>query len=309
MHEFQDEKFKSIRALQATAVNYKLIRKIKDDKFDEEKLHQYSLFVQLGVRDLQVAVVDTDPNRLIFFEDYIFNDLSSREDLLEVVHSLFESHELLMAGFWRSVIFSMKNNQLAQVPAALFVPEGAEEYLRLNAQFLKERDDVLFCRHKKTDAVTVFALQKEIHQWISKLYSNSSVKFIHQSAALIEGVMAYASQHAGTPLYIYVDRFKLHILSVSGGRLVYYNQFVIKQFADYIKYIMLVMKGLSMDQGDSQVVLWGYIGKSSPHYQEFYKYIRNVVFGGRPPDLKFGYMFDEVQEHHFFDLFAINLLS
>ena len=89
----------------------------------------------------------------------------------------------------------------------------------------------------------------------------------------------------------------------------YYNQFVIKQFADYIKYIMLVMKGLNMDQATSQVVLWGYIGKNSPHYQEFSKYIHNVAFGGRPPHLKFGYMFDEVQEHHFFDLFAMNLLT
>ena len=295
--------------MQATSVSYKLIKKIKDDKFDEEKLHQYTLLVQLGVRDLQVAVVDTDPGRLIFFEDYILNDLSSRDDLLEVLHVLFESHELLMAGFWRSVIFSIKNNQLAQVPQALFVPEGAAEYLHFNAQFYKEKDEVLFCRHQETDLVTVFALQRELHRWIANLYANSSVKFIHQSASLIEGVLSYSRAHEGSPLYLYVDRFKLHILSVKNDKLLYYNQFVIKQFADYIKYIMLVMKGLNMDQDTSQIVLWGYIGKNSPHYQEFYKYIRNVVFGGRPPHLKFGYMFDEVQEHHFFDLFSMNLLN
>ena len=120
--------------------------------------------------------------------------------------------------------------------------------------------------------------------------------------------MAYAEENPGTPLYVYVDRFKMHILSVKNNKLIYYNQFAIKQFSDYVKYIMLVMKGLNMDQTTSQVVLWGYIGKNSPHYQEFYKYIRNVVFGGRPPHLKFGYIFDEVQEHHFFDLFAMNLL-
>ena len=69
------------------------------------------------------------------------------------------------------------------------------------------------------------------------------------------------------------------------------------------------MKGLNMDQNSSQVVLWGYIGKNSPHYQEFYKYVRNVVFGGRTPHLKFSYMFDEIQDHHFFDLFSIHLLN
>ncbi len=295
--------------MQAATVSYKLIKKIKDDKFDEEKLHQYPLLAQLGVRDLQVAVVDTDPNRLVFFEDYIFNDLSSREEQLELLHTLFESHELLMAGFWRSVIFSIKNNQLVQVPNSLFVPEGAAEYLRFNAQFDTEKEEILYCHNEQTDAVTVFAMPTELHQWISKLYVNSSVKFIHQSAALIEGVLTCAKEMSDSPLYIYIDRFKLHILSVKKGELVYYNQFVIKQFADYVKYIMLVMNGLAMDQGTSQVVLWGYIGKNSPHYQEFYKYIHNVTFGKRPSHLKFGYMFDEVQEHHFFDLFSMNLLK
>lgn len=131
---------------------------------------------------------------------------------------------------------------------------------------------------------------------------------MHQSAALIEGVLEYAKANEN-PLYIYVDRFKLHILSVSNGKLLYYNQFLIKQFSDYVKYIMLVLKGLGMDQNTSQIVLWGYIGKNSPHYLEFVKYVRNVGFGGRPAYLKFGYLFDEVQEHHFFDLFSIYLLK
>ena len=120
--------------------------------------------------------------------------------------------------------------------------------------------------------------------------------------------MDYQKKLSGTPLYIYVDRFKLHILYTQEGKLIYYNQFVIKQFSDYVKYIMLVMKGLQIDQISSQVVLWGYIGKNSPHYQEFYKYIRNVTFADRPGHIKFGYMFDEVQEHHFFDLYSLNLL-
>jgi hypothetical protein len=57
------------------------------------------------------------------------------------------------------------------------------------------------------------------------------------------------------------------------------------------------------------VVLWGYIGNNSPHYHEFYKYINNVTFGGRPHGLRFGFPFDEVQEHHFFDLFSIHLIE
>ncbi len=292
----------------ATTVSHKLIKKIKDDRFDAERLDQYTLLAQLGVRDLQVAVIDED-KRLLFFEDYIFNGLNSYDELMTALAGLYESHELLTAGFWKKVTFSIKNNHLVQVPDALFTPDAAADYLKLNANAEQDKDDILLCKQQRIEAVTVFGIQKGLHQWIESLYANSTVQFIHQSAALIEGVLQYAPGVEGTPLYIYVDRFKLHIISVRDGKLIYYNQFVIKQFADYIKYIMLVMKGLGMDQQRSQVVLWGYIGKNSPHYQEFYKYIRNVVFGGRPTHLKFGYMFDEVQEHHFFDLYSINLFN
>jgi hypothetical protein len=293
--------------LRQTAINYKLIKKVKDEKFDEEHLHLYSLLVQLGVRDCQVAVID-DEKRIVLLEDYVFGEMSSHEELIDQLRGLFESHQLLMAGFWKKVTLSIKNNKMVQVPEALFIEDAAAEYLKFNASIDLTKEDVLFCQNKLTDAITVFAVQKELHQLVREVYLNTTVNIIHQSAALIEGLLDYKKKLAGTPLYIYVDRFKLHILYVQEGKLVYYNQFVIKQFSDYVKYIMLVMKGLQIDQATSQVVLWGYIGKNSPHYQEFYKYIRNVSFAGRPSHIKFGYMFDEVQEHHFFDLFSMNLL-
>ena len=68
------------------------------------------------------------------------------------------------------------------------------------------------------------------------------------------------------------------------------------------------MKAMGMDQATSRVVLWGYIGNNSPHYQEFIKFVRNVSFGARPKHLKFGYLFDEMQDHHFFDLYSLSLL-
>jgi hypothetical protein len=295
--------------LQAAAISYKLIKKIKDDKFDEEELQHYDLLVQLGARDLQAAVIDPRDKRVIFFEDYILNDLSSHEELLTILKTIFDSHELLTAGFWHSVLFSVKNNKMVQVPGPLFEEAAIADYIGFNAVVDPEKEDFLFCRNISSDAVTVFAFQKDLHQWISSLYSNSTVRFVHQSAALIEGVIEYSKSVTGEPLYIYVDRFKLHILAGKNETRIYYNQFVIKQFADYVKYIMLVMKGLNMDQNTSQVILWGYVGKNSPHYQEFYKYIHNVVFGGRSSHLKFGYVFDEIQEHHFFDLFSTNLLN
>ncbi len=295
--------------MQSTAIGYKLIKKIKDDRFDEENIHQYDLLIQLSVRDFQIGIVDSSDGRVLFFEDYVLGDLSSHQELLNLFQTLFESHPVLQAGFWRCVKVSVKNSKFVQVPNSLFIEEAASDYLKFNATLDQEKEEVTFCHNRSIDAVTIFAVQKDLVSWLNRIYSNTQIQVFHQSSALIEGVLQFAEQTKKSRLYIYVDRFKLHILSIENNKLVYYNQFAIKQFSDYVKYIMLVMKGLGMDQQTSEIVLWGYISNNSPHYQEFVKYIRNITFGGRPSGLKFGYIFDEVQDHHFFDLFSIHMLN
>jgi hypothetical protein len=293
--------------LQSTSLGYKLIKKIKDDRFDEDHIHQYDLLIQLGVKDLQIGIVDTADSRLLYFEDYVFGDLTSHEELLRLFQTLFESHPLLLAGFWKCVKISIKSQKFVQVPAALFLPEAASEYLRFNAALEPEREELCYTYSENGEIITVFVVQRDLQAWLRKLYTHSTVYFSHQSAALIDGYLFYAAHDQPSRLYVYVDRFKLHLISVNEGRLIYYNQFVIKHFSDYVKYIMLVLQGLGMNQETSQVALWGYIGKNSPHYLEFIKYVRNVSFGGRPAFLKFGYIFDEMQEHHFYDLFSLHL--
>lgn len=294
--------------MSAIATRHKLIKKIKDEKFDEEKLHRYILLAQIGAKDFQAAVIDSEDNRLIFFEDYVFSEVNSQSELQAALQSLFDSHEYLTAGFWKEVKLSVKNTKFIQVPSSLFVESAAPEYLKFNAILDSDKESVQICHNVKTDAVTIYAVPNEMLEWLKRVYVNTTFHLFHQSAALIEGVLTSARGDT-QPLYVYVDRFKLHVLFTKGGKLIYYNQFPIKQFTDYVKYIMLVMNAMGMNQETSQVVLWGYIGKKSPHYEEFVKYVRNVSFGGRPTHLKFGYLFDEVQEHHFFDLYSLNLLS
>ena len=294
--------------MQTIAANYKLIKKIKDDRFDEELLHQYDLLIQTGPKDFQLAVIDNSENRLLILEDYAMGNVQSHAELLSALKELFDAHALLKAGFWKQVKIGIKNNKLCQMPDSLFIENKAVDYLRLNATVDENKEKVLFCRSTLNESVTVFAVQQDLYDWLTGIYKNTANYFFHQSAALIEGVIAQ-SQKKENPLYLYIDRFKLHILSAPQGKLVYYNQFPVKQFSDYVKYIMLVLNGLNLDQQTSEIILWGYIGKNSPHYQEFIKYIRNVKFGEQPAHLKFSYLFDEVQEHHFFDLYSLQLLN
>jgi hypothetical protein len=293
--------------LQST-LNYKLIKKIQDERFDVDLINQYDLLIHVGPRDMQVGVIDSRESKMLLLEDFVFPLLTSQDEVLQVLEQLFDDHSLLKAAFWKVIKISIKNNKFVQVPQVLFVEESQEEYLKFNAQINHEKEYVQSVINKQSNAATVFTFPKDLKDWFQKLYP-SNVVFIHQSAVLIEGITQVSKSRDDNPLYIFVDRFKLHIVYAKKGKLIYYNQFVIKQFAEYVKYIMLVLKTLNLSQESSQVVLWGYIGRNSPHYNEFYKYINNVVFGQRPKHLKFGYMFDELQDHHFFDLYSMHLVG
>jgi hypothetical protein len=295
--------------LQPTTLTYKLIKKIKDERFDEELIHQYHLLIALSTRDFQVVIIDPKENRVLLLEDYVLPALDSHKELLHVLVQLFDAHALLRAGFWKRIKVSVKNQKFVQVPNALFSEDCLADYLKFNAPLDLREESLLAINNPLADAKTVFAVSKDLQDWLLSIYPTNPPIFVHQSAALIEGILKFSENRNDEALYIYVDRFKLHILSCTKGKLIYYNQFVIKQFSDYVKYIMLVMKSLNLNQHTSQVILWGYIGKNSPHYQEFYKYINNVTFGDVPAYLQFGYMFDEVQEHHFFDVYSVHLLG
>lgn len=290
-------------------LTYKLIKHVKDERFDEDKIHQYALLINLGPRDVQFAVIDPAENRILTIEDYVFPKVSSHQDLIQSLDQLYEGHAYAKAGFWKQVTVCLKNQNFVQVPQVLFSEDALEDYLKFNTHTNANQEDFIPVFLKNSQAVTVFAIHKDLKAWFNAAYPSQAPVFVHQSGALIEGAMEMAKQYPDNPLFLYIDRFKLHIISTHNGKLIYYNQFLIKQFSDYVKYIMLVMKSLNINQQEGKVVLWGYIGNNSPHYQEFYKYINNVSIGKRPSHMLFTYPFDEIQDHHYFDLYSISLCS
>lgn len=286
---------------------YKLLKKTKDDKFDVDLLHQYNLYLLIGIRDLQVGVICGDTNRILLLEDYGLSSVKSYQELVAILENLFDDHHLLKAGFWNEVKVGLKNNKFSLVPSGLFMEEAILDYLKLNCRINPETDNLNYYRHLKSDAVNCFAINKRLADWLGSLYPTKQVCFLHQSSGLIEGALSELSRAPKDSIFVYIDRFKIHIIASKNGSLEYYNQFQVKEFDDYIKYIMLVMKGLERDQKTTPVTLWGYLGQSSKHYKELSKYIKNISFGSRPKFLKFNYMFDEIQDHQYFDLYSLHL--
>ncbi|EMR02692.1 DUF3822 family protein [Cesiribacter andamanensis] len=280
--------------------------KIKDPRFSIDDLQDYSLLLQAGEREFQLAVIDTKSNRCLLLEHYNLFDFSSEEEHQRLIENLFEDHHLLMAGFWHSVRFSVKNLRFSLIPAALFDKEQSAAYLRLTSP-LPATDSILYYRHLKNSIITVFGAEQRFMEWLSRRYPNLKIQVIHHISAFTEGVLHSSDHSSGQDVFLLLENGLLSVLITQGNKLQYANLFRCQEPADFLRYLMMVLKQFGLDQTSTKIQLWGNVPPDSPWFRAVKPYLGNLSFGSRPPFLSFHYMFDEAADQRFFDLFSLYL--
>ena len=289
--------------MEATVATLKHIRKHKDrNRFNIDNLQDYCLSIIVGQHDFQFCVTDTRKNRVLLLEDYIIQGGDTPQQQLDAISRVYEDNSLINAAFWKEVKVCVKNRQFSLVPTPLFDLQEAHNYLQLNAAYDPELDECLAYPHNQAKMTTTFAVPKPLAEFFQSKYPNGNLRIFHQSSALLEGLLKFEGTSRQKTMFIFIDRFFLHISVVKNNGLEYYNIFPIRTSEDYIKYMLGVMQTLKMDQKTSRVVLQGFIRPQSNHHKFLQKYARNTAFGRRPGNLKLSYDFDEVGEHQYFDL-------
>ena len=291
----------------STGVSHTLKVQAKAQRFDVDDLHNYSLSVQMGIRDIQLCVTDSADNAIMLLEDYSLDGVKSVNTRIQALEKLFSQHSLLQAGFWANVKISLKTHKFALVPKSLFAPEGAMDYLSINCEVKSKSEDVSYYKHISTDSVNVFAVDRKLMKWVEDTYPSQKVQLIHQGSALIEGIIKYDDHSHEKMMFCNIDQGILHVVVTLKKDVLYYNQFAVRESQDYLRFIMLVFKELELNQKTTKLLLWGIIKQNSPHVELLRKYIRNISFGERPTYLKAGYEFDEIPEHQYFDVMNVLL--
>lgn len=286
--------------MNSTFTPYNIIKQIKDDKFNVEHLQHYNLSLQVGYSEFQIAVIDIRNQRCLIMESY---ELHRDTDLHAALVSIFEDHHFLKAGFWNSVKVAFKNNKFSLVPYSLFDRENLREYLTINVQ--SEDDSLFYYKHEKLKAVNVFAASSEIVSFFNGSYPGTTLHFLHQESVLIEGISKYEDFSFNRNMSLLMERNAVNVLVHEEQKLIYCNRFNFFSPQKLMQYIMTVMHELNLDQYETRTIVWGDIQASSETFEVLQKYIYNISFGGKLPLLQFGYVFDEIEDHNFFDLFSI----
>lgn len=287
-----------------TTAQYKLRQKVKDNKFSIDLLDQYNLLLQAGEREFQLIIVDSKSHRCLLLEHYDLFGTESQESYLNTLEHLFRDHHLLMAGFWNGVKLSVKNQKFCLVPASLFDKDKLSAYLGLSCKTEELNDRLFYYKHVKNSAVTVFAANARLIDWLNERYPNLGIQVLHHTSALTEGILNYNDLSSQQDVFLLLENNMLSIVVTNDHKLAYCNLFHCQNEKEFVRYVLLVFQQFQLDRNTTKTVLWGNIDSKSSWFAELYPYIRNLSFGNRPKFVNFSYMFDEVQDHRFFDLYS-----
>jgi hypothetical protein len=291
------------------SVSFQLTSRVKDEKLNIDDLQYYCLSMLIGTERFQCCVTDVRNNLCLLLEDYVIEGVNSPFEHKQVLQAIFEDHHLLMAGFWHSVKIAFSNSKFTLVPVSLFDENHMGDYLKYASTLDEKEDELFYYKQIHAKAVNVFAVEREVIDWLrNQVYPTLQLQIMHQSSALIEGVLTYEGrQKRLQTIGVFIEENKLHITVGRNKHLEYHNQFTYTTPQKAVHYLLLVMKELELSPESSPVNLWGDIEFDTPLFQEFYRYIRSIAFGHRPSHLKFRYFFDELKDHQYFDLYNICL--
>jgi hypothetical protein len=282
---------------------FKTIKKVKDDKFSIDKIEQYCLILEIGDRDLQVSIIDIKSNRVLILEDYKLSQTSDEQEKVQVLKALFDQHHLLMVGFWKEVILCFKTAKYCLSPLSYFSKDNARAILKMNCK-VEKSDSVGYYKVNSNDSVNIFTYQKEVLQFVRSIYVNSKIKVTHQSGMLVNAVLYNPPFSNENELSLFIDRFYLHAAVTNDGKLLYFNSFKIQNFDEYIRYINLICHEFKILKKEGIIKLWGYIKKDSSHFDALKKNFPALQAGKRTIKLNFGFKFDEIADHQYFDVFG-----
>ena len=283
-------------------MSYTLNSKIKDDKFNIDELEHYCLSIYVGNEDFQISIIDIRSNQCLLIEDFSY---SSDQNTLDVIKQIYKEHHLLEAGFWNNIKIAFKNQKFTVVPTNLFNSNQGAKYLAKACKFDESKEDVLFYKHIKADCTTIFAVDRDLVDFFTDIYKNLKLHFLHESSIFIEGVLRHNDHTDLKSMFIAFGTSYFQVVVTERKQLVYYNRFEASNPDQILKYIMVIINQLGLDQESTKVLTWGNIDSVSDKFTVLYQYIRNISFGHKPEYVKSGYVFDALQDHNYFSLLSI----
>lgn len=244
---------------------------LKETNTDPNTNQDLRLSVQIALTGLSFLQTDLD-GKLVDLVEKTFEQAMTPEDLL------FELSVVLDQPGWNrdyskiDVVYA--TDTATTIPAALFDPDKASEYLKFNTRILSND----FIDHDKLDSldlIVVYVPFVNINNYLFERFG--SFEYFHAYTLLLKQVQQLVGHSKQPMAYVHILPDLFQCILMDQGKLVLINQFRYQTPEDFIYYLLFCLEQHGLDPNSIATTLMGQIDLEDPLYEIAYRYVRNVL--------------------------------
>lgn len=286
---------------------FRLSHNLQDENFDPERLAQYNLYLSLSPKAIRIGVADTRRNKFLALLNYETEVPLPPDGLAGQLALIFDLHPILGRPHWNATRVAVKNQHFTLLPRTLFEEQEAGTYLRLHTALEETEEIVSHYLHPNLELVNIFGVNSAVADFFKKRFPHRPIRLLHQTSALIEGMLHQTERGGQKKTCLFVERHYLTVIVVRDGGLEFCNIFHYNTPEDFIYFAIFVMQEQKLNPDQDPVTVWGDLTHDSELFTILRKYVRQVKLGRKPREIGFSYKLDELFDHRFLDVYSIHL--
>jgi Protein of unknown function (DUF3822) len=248
--------------------------KTESERFDIEKLNQYTLSCEISDTSLQCQVLEPLDNEAIIMEKYNFPIQKEPLATSEYLKAIYATHDFLKSLKWKSVEIIIDNQSFTLVPTDLYKKEYTNRYLQLaKGKLINEGEEVHTHTHTDLGIVNVYSTDRDLYNWLSETYPLVEMSYKHKTSQLIDfGVFTSKAQTG----FIHFGNHFFTLVITANGSLKFCNRFEYKTSQDLVYYVLFTMNELGIEPDEIILRLYGNIIEQSEDFDLLNQFLPNV---------------------------------
>ena len=229
-----------------------------------------SLIIKLSSYGVTLVVSDNLGN-IIEFNQKQFKEYVEDSYLTENLELFIKESDINISNII-NVKLIVCNKLSSIVPKNLFEEKLSLDYLKFNSKLLKDdypANDII----EEIGAVNVYLPYVNVNNYVIEKFG--SFNYYHYSTILIKKLIKHNSSR-DLALYANIELNNFQVLILKNRKLIYYNNFDIKEKEDILYFILFVMEQNKIDCNNDKLLLLGDIRKESDTYKLLKKFINNI---------------------------------
>lgn len=269
-----------------------------DETLDINSTENYELSVQIGFDELCLCILDTLRNKFVLIRSYepeSFNMLNAG-----AISDIVEKDDFLNRRY-KKIYLIIPSQKSTLIPSPLFEESAKEDYFRFN-HILENDEIVLKNKLIDPDAYILFSAPLSIVEVCGKFFRN--VEPLHHLKPLLLSAAGGRRSQEGNYIQVHLEKNFFNIIIYDQITLKFCNTFKYKTLSDLQYYIFYTLKRLNINQ-EEVIHFSGRTDKHDNMVNDFSRYARNIRFAEPSGNFTFSYVFNEILQHKYFNLFSV----